>query len=374
MEKRDSDKVLIVGGGLAGLVTALHLHRARVPFELVEARDRLGGRILSAAPKGYASSDGFDLGPSWFWPETQPDLTGFIDKLGLRFFRQHEIGDVLIQHRPGVASERYPGGSEQSTAARLAGGTGALVTALTAQLPAARFRMTTAARRITLKEQGCLVECVEPDGALTSLKAGRVVLAMPPRLLAQDIVFDPALGGGTQSDWARTPTWMAPHAKFVAIYDRPFWREMGLSGSGRSMVGPLAEIHDATTASGQAALFGFVGVAARQRRKFDEGAIVAAAVAQLAAMYGPLASKPTATLYKDWAADPLTATQDDLDAGGHPNGLSSSQVEGIWAGRLFLAGSEASNREPGYLAGAVDAAERAVNELVRFANNVAAGH
>lgn len=29
-----------------------------------------------------------------------------------------------------------------------------------------------------------------------------------------------------------------------AIYDRPFWREAGLSGTAQSMVGPLAEIHD----------------------------------------------------------------------------------------------------------------------------------
>jgi monoamine oxidase len=373
MVMRAPDKALIVGGGLAGLVTALHLQAQRVPFELVEARDRLGGRIFSADAAGNASSDGFDLGPSWFWPDMQPDLARLINELGLRIFRQHEVGDVLIQYRPGAPVERYPGGSDHSASARLAGGTGELISALSARLPAARIRTNTAARRITLSEQGCVVECVRPDGTLKSLKAARVVLAMPPRLLAQAISFEPELDGGTLSAWARTPTWMAPHAKFVAVYDRPFWREMGLSGSGRSMVGPLAEIHDATTASGQAALFGFVGIAARQRRKFDEASIVAAAVSQLTTMYGPLASTPQATLYKDWAADPLTATQDDLDAAGHPNGLRTSQVDGVWAGRLFLAGSEASSREPGYLAGAVDAAERAVGALVKFSNNAAAG-
>ena len=373
MAMHAADKVLIVGGGLAGLVTAVHLQAQRVPFELVEARDRLGGRILSTDRAGNASSDGFDLGPSWFWPEMQPDLDRLINSLGLRFFRQHEVGDVLIQYRPGVPVERYPGGTEHPASARLAGGTGALISALSARLPAARIRTNTAARRITQSEQGCVIECVRPDGTLKFLKAARVVLAVPPRLLAQAIGFEPDLGGGTLSAWASTPTWMAPHAKFVAVYDRPFWREMGLSGSGRSMVGPLAEIHDATTASGQAALFGFVGIAARQRRKFDEASIVVAAVAQLAAMYGPLAAEPQATLYKDWAADPLTATQDDQDGAGHPNGLRTSQVEGVWAGRLFLAGSEASSREPGYLAGAVDAAERVVSELMRHSAPALAG-
>lgn len=373
MSMRTADKVAIVGGGLAGLVTALHLQAERIPFELIEARDRLGGRILSAGATGHPSADGFDLGPSWFWPDMQPALARLIDTLGLRFFRQHEAGDVLIQYQPGAPVERYPGGSEHAASARLAGGTGALVAALTARLPAARIRTNTAARRIMLSQQGCVVECVRPDGTPTSRKAARVALAMPPRLLAQAIRFEPALYGSTLSTWARTPTWMAPHAKFFAIYDRPFWRDVGLSGSGRSMVGPLAEIHDATTASGQAALFGFVGIAARQRRKFDEAAIVAAALAQLTTMYGPLAAQPRATLYKDWAADPLTATQDDQDAAGHPNGFRSPQVEGAWAGRLFLAGSEASSREPGYLAGAVDAAERAVRQITRVSDDAAAG-
>lgn len=45
-------QVAIVGGGLAGLVAARRLHEAGVDFQLFEARDRLGGRILSADARG----------------------------------------------------------------------------------------------------------------------------------------------------------------------------------------------------------------------------------------------------------------------------------------------------------------------------------
>ncbi len=38
---------------------------------------------------------------------------------------------------------------------------------------------------------------------------------------------------------------MAGHAKVVALYERPFWREQGLSGDAISHCGTLAEIHDA---------------------------------------------------------------------------------------------------------------------------------
>lgn len=47
---------------------------------------------------------------------------------------------------------------------------------------------------------------------------------------------------------------MAPHAKFVALYDRAFWRAAGPSGMAQSRVGPMAEVHDASSEPGQAAL------------------------------------------------------------------------------------------------------------------------
>lgn len=61
-------KVAIIGAGLAGLSAARRLQQAGVEFVLVEARDRLGGRILTAGENGPPSEDGFDLGPSWYWP------------------------------------------------------------------------------------------------------------------------------------------------------------------------------------------------------------------------------------------------------------------------------------------------------------------
>jgi monoamine oxidase len=58
--------VAIVGGGLAGLYAARLLNASGIDFQLVEARHRLGGRILSVGAAGEPSADGFDLGPSWF--------------------------------------------------------------------------------------------------------------------------------------------------------------------------------------------------------------------------------------------------------------------------------------------------------------------
>jgi monoamine oxidase len=75
--------VAIIGAGLAGLHAARLLHRAGVDFNLFEARDRAGGRILTADGQGGLADDGFDLGPSWFWPQMHPVMGELIDELGL---------------------------------------------------------------------------------------------------------------------------------------------------------------------------------------------------------------------------------------------------------------------------------------------------
>ena len=80
---------------------------------------------------------------------------------------------------------------------------------------------------------------------------------MPPRLVVERVGFEPPLPDPLAHAWADCPTWMAPHAKYVAVYPRPFWRAQGLSGSARSYAGPMVEIHDASPADeGMGALFG----------------------------------------------------------------------------------------------------------------------
>jgi monoamine oxidase len=157
---------------------------------------------------------------------------------------------------------------------------------------------------------------------------------------------------------------MAPHAKFFAVYDVPFWREAGLSGAAQSGVGPLVEIHDATTSSGEAALFGFVGIGREQRIIIGEDALVRACLAQLVRLFGSSAGRPRATLLKDWAADAMTATSADKVAEGHLVPDNLPWMDGAWVKVASLAGSETSATDPGYLAGAFDAAERAVRETM----------
>ena len=54
--------VIIVGAGLSGLTTAYRLQQANIPFIILEARDRLGGRILTVCNE---TGTPIEMGATW---------------------------------------------------------------------------------------------------------------------------------------------------------------------------------------------------------------------------------------------------------------------------------------------------------------------
>ena len=357
--------VAIIGGGLAGLQAARLLHEAGLGFRIFEARARLGGRILSTDAAGRPAEDGFDLGPSWFWPGMHPAMAAALAQLGLTAFPQHDEGDVLVERLPIRPPQRFTGSRQEPRSMRLTGGTGALVRALANGLPDGSIQLESRVTRIALDGSHVRLTLGQTGGGFATVLAAQVIAALPPRLLEESITFEPAIDPAIRLHWRHTPTWMAPHAKFVAVYDRPFWRLAGLSGTAQSAVGPMGEIHDATTASGAAALFGFLGIDADQRQAAGTALVTRACLDQLLRLFGDEAGRPVATLLMDWTAEVFTATADDQRGGAHPVTQRGPWVSGAWRDRLSLAGSETSATDPGYLAGAIDAASRAVAEVLQ---------
>jgi monoamine oxidase len=356
--------VAIIGGGLSGLNAARLIEKAGADFQLFEARDRLGGRILTVDGTGAPSDDGFDLGPSWIWPHMQPALGALVRELDLETFGQTSAGYVVFERMSREPPQRYAGQAQEPQSVRLAGGTAALAAAMAQALPAGRVHLGSAVTGLSLRQDSVRVTLRDISGGAQTIDAEHVIAALPPRLLQASVGFTPGLPPGISALWRETPTWMASHAKFFALYGRPFWLEAGYSGTAQSMVGPMLEIHDATTRSGQAALFGFLGVGAAERLKLGEQKLTGACIAQFARIFGQDALAPTGTLYKDWATDPLTATPEDLTSTGHPASVPA-WVHDPWGARLVLAGSETSPSEAGYLAGAADASGLAAGEVAR---------
>ncbi len=366
-------QIVIVGGGLSGLYAAYLLQQGGFrDYVLLEAREVLGGRIVSVpAPlpgsvlDGAAEADNrFDLGPSWFWPGYQRQLDHLVDELGLTRFEQFENGDMMVERSPHAAPARMRGYASAPPSMRLMGGMAALTNALHRRLDPARIFTGHTVRGLRATEAQVEVESVDASGRVMTWHAGRVLLALPPRLADARIAFSPALPEALSRQWRATPTWMAPHAKYLAVYDTPFWREQGFSGEARSAFGPLGEIHDASVPGGSAALFGFFGVPATVRKGVPEAELRGLCRAQLVRLFGPQAATPRMDLIQDWALEPYTATPADLDsAGQHVEAPPSMAASGPWCGRLTGIASEWSPQFPGYVAGAVEAASLALKRL-----------
>ena len=342
--------VAIVGGGLAGLALADSLQQAGVDWHLFEARERWGGRMQSLEVHGA----GFDLGPSWFWP-IQPRMLALAERLGCDVFEQYSHGDLLYEDdRASVPRGR--GIASMEGALRVEGGTQSLTDTLAASLPASRLHPATPVRGVD-RERGVRLD----DGRYWP--AEHVVLALPPRVAAT-LDFVPALAPEQARALARVPTWMAGHAKFVAVYETPFWRDDGLSGDAMSHAGPLVEIHDASPLAGRpGALFGFYGVPAEIRRDHP-GRLAEATMAQLERLFGPAARDPRQTRLQDWAFEPETATADDrTPPRAHPEYGPLSEFDPAWGGRLLLGGSETARTFGGYMEGALERAAELAQRL-----------
>lgn len=340
---------LIIGGGISGCVMARQLAQHHLDFKLVEAQPTLGGRIQS-------TEQGLDLGPTWFWPH-QHSVKTLLDDLNIEIFDQYTQGDYVYQTGPNNPIKRAPN-QQDMLSHRIKGGMGAMITALTNTLQD-RILLNTPVSNITKRDNLWQVTLNNGD----ELSCDQLWLGMPPRkvvplfLAADHCVLSNALVSHLQAQ----QTWMSAQAKFVAVYEKPFWREAGLSGQGFSRVGPMVEINDASADSvstdqkSPAALFGFIGVPAVNRQSLDEQALINACMAQLGKMYGEAALSPTSTHYIDWANnDFISSSADVSEPSRHAHFDQAKFKTELNDLNLGLIGSEFSQTEPGYIAGAID--------------------
>ncbi|MEH7097115.1 FAD-dependent oxidoreductase [Neobacillus vireti] len=156
---------------------------------------------------------------------------------------------------------------------------------------------------------------------------------------------------------------MTGQAKVVAVYDRPFWRETGLSGYELSTVGPLEEIFDASPNKGPGALF---GMPAEVRKKMGQDKILKLVSNQLVKLFGSEAKNLRAIFYKDWSSDSETAVEEDYSPLRNYQSYGQPSVEGVWEKKLIFAGTETNSQSSGHLEGALQSAEQAVFEIINL--------
>jgi len=353
---REEVDTIIIGGGLSGIYAASLLAAKRNAFILLEARSRVGGRILSPEHQGFFA----DLGPSWYWPTINPKVKALVEALGLKGYPQFETGLAQFQAKDGHV-ETIPGYPMNPAGWRLTGGMISLVNGLCSRIPKEAIRLNHPVCEIQRLDSGVQVIVGYHDQAPKCvIKAFRLILALPPRLAAGSILFTPDLSHNLTQAMLKTSTWMAGQAKFFALFNKADWRMRALSGQGFSLCGPLGEIHDGSSeANRPSGLTGFVGIPALRRK--NKETMIQAILSQLALLYGQGAGQPIRIYYQDWAREVFTATEyDQRSVHNHPEYQPPCGKTSIWNGTLIFAGTETASHLGGYLEGALLSAERAV--------------
>ncbi|MFT7370457.1 MAG: monoamine oxidase [Octadecabacter sp.] len=349
--------IVVIGAGLSGLTAAATLCDAGAKVQVLEASTHIGGRIraLRDPVSQHALAD---LGPTWVWPKYQPVVARWLKELGLSTFEQFNEGDaVTLGYGPDPVRQPMSG---QDGMVRIVGGPTALIEALANRIGDANIR--TSVSVVGISEVGGKQIAVQL-GSGEVVIAQKVIVAVPLRVAALTLNLPwapPSLIDAMLS----TPTWMATHAKAVALYERPFWRDAGLSGRIASCSGPLIEAHDHTGLDHtSAAIFGFISWPPEQRRNDPEG-LKQAILDQLCECFGKAALRPTKLVVEDWAANPRIVT--DLDVfhpAAHPDVGPAVLRQPHLDDRVRFAVSEVSKLSPGLIEGALAIGESVAAEV-----------
>ena len=453
--------VVVVGAGYAGLAAARAIAAAGRSVVVLEARDRVGGRVETLPGPGDVF---FDVGGQWIGP-TQDRMAALAAEYGVEVFPTYNTGDNVYLRRGNVPErQRYdsggplgpvppevPGAAEAGAAivqlndmaqsvprdapwtapraleddgqtfetwkndnsaseggrflldvgiqavfsveprdlsllfvlfyiaaagnestpgdfnrllntsggaqeSRMVGGAQTLAKRIAAQL-GSRVVLSAPVRSITQREGTVTVQA---DG--TTVTAHRVIVAVPPALTAR-IDYDPPLPGLRDQLTQRFP--MGNVIKIQAVYDRPFWRDEGLTGQAVGNADPVRITFDNSPPDGSPGiLLGFIeGELAREWTERPEAERRAAVIESFVAYFGPQAREVRDYVERDWSDE---AWSRGCYAASTPPGVLVGYGPQLRrpAGAVHWAGTETATIWNGYMEGAVRSGERAAAEVL----------
>ena len=326
----DKKKIIIIGAGVSGLYLA-YLLQDRYEITILEARNRLGGRICNLG--------GHDMGPSWIWSHHTHALE-LTKQLDLELFRQYNKGYALYD-----ANEKVELFNPQQSAPafRMKGSLSRLIDALYQKLDSTKMLFSHQVLKIQENENAIVT-----TSTMGIFHCDYVISTLAPRLAAS-IEYEPTLESSLKAKMLQTQTWMGNRMKCVIEFKTAFWRDRGLSGFMFSNIGPIGEMHDACTQD-KAALFGFVHSNATLESFEDD------VRKQLMRVFGIKKEKILKVYFVDWKKEKFSSTfEDSKPLSAHPRyGIDTSD----YSDKIHFSSTEFSFEEGGYIEGALINAQK----------------
>jgi monoamine oxidase len=338
--------VLIIGAGLTGLTLQYLLRNQSKKVLLVEARDRIGGRIHTFRDKGGPS---IEMGATWLGGK-HTRLNKLLRDLEIPIFPQelgsHAFYEWISTSPPQLVE--LPKNEEPSY--RIRGGTDTVIDKLAGFLDPGQLYLGVAVQKISLN--GNRIQ-VTSDREI--FEADLVISTLPPYLLHKKVRIDPGLPPELTRVMEQTHTWMGESIKFGLGYDKTFWRDANSSGTVFSNVGPVSEMYDHSGHEQDSfALKGFFNPAYHALDKAERLGMI---LSQLRKYYGNVVDDYTTYQETAWAHEPYTFFPYQGHIFPHQHNGHAVYRESYMNGKLFVAGSETADLFPGYMEGAVRSAE-----------------
>ncbi len=344
--------ILIIGAGLSGLLIAYRLKQAGVPFKILEARDRIGGRINTIYGTNTAP---IEMGATWFMP-SHLNVIKLLNELDINYFEQSMDSKVFYEASPTSALQLVQIPS-QAPSFRISGGSSHLINILFKALNETDVLYNQSVKQIMIQEN-----YVEVNAEHTH-EGDTVVLAIPPKLWATHITFTPQLPAQLMEIALQTQTWMEDSIKLAITYSQPFWKQKKSSGTLFSNKGPISEFYDQSNhANSKYALCGFINASLKQLTEEERREKV---ITQLKSMYGKQAEEFTSYEECVWSKEEHTFIASDTFLSPHQNNGHSIYSTHFFDDKLLISSSEVASQFPGYMEGAIVSAQTTAEKLIK---------
>ena len=346
--------IIIIGGGLAGLTTAYLLENEGYAPVILEARDRLGGRILTCRNEDQPP---LEMGATWLGQKHEY-LIDLLEELDIEIFEQYMGQKAYYEPISTSPPQLVQLPQNEEPTYRIEGGSDKLINMLQDHLQQTTIRFGQPVTAIHKEDNTVSVTTTDQQ-----FKAGIVISTLPPKLLDEHINFIPSLPGSVADLMPATQTWMADSIKVALTYDRPFWRDDNTSGTIMSNVGPITEMYDhSDQEASRYALKGFMQEAYHSLSRQERQELI---LNQLQKFYGDRATNFNTYYEVVWKDEPYTFAGYDEHILPHQHNGDVLFRESYWDDSLLLAGSETASAFPGYMDGAVESAKNVVNRMLK---------
>lgn len=341
-------------GPMAVLTTVLALARA----------DRLARRVPLESPWTAPKAAEWDARSVAWWLERtgiRTTLARDLFETAVRGLFAADLNDtsflhlLFLIHSHGSLNTLFSieGGSQENL---VDGGAGLIAERMAGELGEA-VHLNAPVRSITQREGRVTVDS---DGF--TVAAARVVMSVPPAL-ALEIAFDPPLSAERVSLYRQAVAgW---ETKTLVVYDRPFWRDDGLSGqtaAPRSLAEVTIDATPATGSPGVIASFTF-GAVAKAAAAMGADERTGAVVDAFTARFGPAAAAPVQVVETSWWEERWTR---GCSMAHLPPGVLTTTGHLLRQpfGRIHWAGTETATVSHGAIDGAVRSGQRAAMEIL----------